>query len=288
MYPSILDGDIVTISSPGKLPPSVGEVVAFTRPELEKLLIHRIIRKTPDGYLIKGDNNVEPDGIIPEACLLGVVNRVEHHGKRKFWPDRFRHRILARPYFFIAHVLNRWSRPARGGLLDLGSRIVHSRTYRRIMKCYHGNVLSRIELKVINPDLPMGEPRPETGRHLVKRQSPERGASTQEHLVVTAHINQRQVGLMEFFKSPANCPFSGWWIGDYEVSIRFMGSGLEEIMISEAERVLAARGITSMRINLPDNSRCIKSWCRDAGLRSVPAGKCTKTDSFKRFILEKL
>lgn len=83
MSPFIKDGDILTIakSSDGY---NVGEVVAFVRPCFQKLVVHRIVRKKKDKYVIKGDNTYEKDGAIPLQNLLGKVVRVERKGKDAF------------------------------------------------------------------------------------------------------------------------------------------------------------------------------------------------------------
>ena len=126
MYPSIHNGDVITISPFRDLAPYPGEVVAFTRPGTEKLIVHRIARKMTDAYLITGDNTVEPDGIIPAAYLLGVVTRVERGDKILFWPDRLNHRLLARLYFSTYPALARWSRPAVTRLYGLVVKVIPS------------------------------------------------------------------------------------------------------------------------------------------------------------------
>jgi len=83
MSPFIKDEDVLTIakSSDGY---NIGEVVAFVRPCRQKLVVHRIIAKKNDQYLIKGDNTMERDGKIPLQNILGKVARVERNGKDAF------------------------------------------------------------------------------------------------------------------------------------------------------------------------------------------------------------
>jgi signal peptidase I len=78
MTPFIRDGDVITVA-PGRI--RYGDVVAFVSPHSEKLTVHRVVRVSIDGYLIKGDNVAEPDGYVPRASLLGRVSRVEHGSK---------------------------------------------------------------------------------------------------------------------------------------------------------------------------------------------------------------
>jgi signal peptidase I len=78
MAPFIRDGDVITVS-PGRI--RFGDVVAFVGPRSGKLTVHRVVRISPDGYLIKGDNASEPDGILPRTSLLGRVVGVEHSSR---------------------------------------------------------------------------------------------------------------------------------------------------------------------------------------------------------------
>lgn len=81
MAPFIRDGDFITLSQP-PVRLQTGDVVAFINPSCNRLMIHRIVRVSRQGYLIKGDNNSIPDGRIPASNILGRVVRVEREGRR--------------------------------------------------------------------------------------------------------------------------------------------------------------------------------------------------------------
>jgi signal peptidase I len=99
MRPSIRNNDMVTVSPLKGIPPFVGEVVAFQHPHTNRLILHRVVRKGENSFFIKGDNLRVIDSHVPGENILGVVTRVERKDKAIFWPDRFRHRFLARCYF---------------------------------------------------------------------------------------------------------------------------------------------------------------------------------------------
>ena len=81
MTPFIGDGAVITlVSLPAKL--REGDVVAFLHPFSGKLTVHRIIQVSRAGYLIKGDNSFEPDGLVQRSSMLGHVVRVEHLDRR--------------------------------------------------------------------------------------------------------------------------------------------------------------------------------------------------------------
>ena len=81
MQPFIRDKDVLTISPIKDMQPSLGDVVAFIQSGTGRLAIHRIIGRTDDGWLIRGDNCPEPDGVVATEKIIGRVCRVERDGK---------------------------------------------------------------------------------------------------------------------------------------------------------------------------------------------------------------
>lgn len=84
MLPFIQDGDVITVSPLDGRPPRLGEVVACCPPATRKLVVHRVSARVTGGYLLRGDNAPESDGLIPDEEVLGLVTRVERDG-REVW-----------------------------------------------------------------------------------------------------------------------------------------------------------------------------------------------------------
>jgi hypothetical protein len=81
MHPFIRDGDVVTVSPGTGRKPRLGEVAAFCHPETRKLVVHRVLARLDGAYLLQGDNSPISDGVIPSEAVLGLVTRVERHGR---------------------------------------------------------------------------------------------------------------------------------------------------------------------------------------------------------------
>ena len=80
MYPCIRDLDVVTVSPlPGRSL-RAGDIIAFRQPASGSLVLHRILRAEPDGFLVRGDNLATPDGLVPPADVLGLVTLAERRG----------------------------------------------------------------------------------------------------------------------------------------------------------------------------------------------------------------
>lgn len=81
MSPFIKDGDIVTVSPLSIRSIKIGDVVAFIHPNTEHLAVHRVVDKAEEEYFIQGDNIQVADGIIPKVNIVGILSKVERHGK---------------------------------------------------------------------------------------------------------------------------------------------------------------------------------------------------------------
>jgi signal peptidase I len=82
MSPFIRDKDIITISQIRKEAIRPGNVVAVVNPVNNTLIVHRVIDRTENGILLKGDNLNTPDGVFTRDTIIGVVTNVERNGKR--------------------------------------------------------------------------------------------------------------------------------------------------------------------------------------------------------------
>jgi signal peptidase I len=99
MSPFIKDSDVLTVSPMSDSSPGFGEVIAFIHPKAHKLIIHRVVRKIGDACLVKGENALEPDGLITRRHMIGIITRVERKGKKVFFglgPERFLIALLTR------------------------------------------------------------------------------------------------------------------------------------------------------------------------------------------------
>ena len=85
MSPFIRPGDSIIVSPFAGRKPVVGQMVAFTHPKNGMLLVHRVVSKKENEFLIQGDNmSGLDDGMIPAEKLLGVVSGV-FRNEKKVW-----------------------------------------------------------------------------------------------------------------------------------------------------------------------------------------------------------
>jgi hypothetical protein len=112
MSPFIRDGDKVTLSPLQGHTPRRGDVVACVGPGGQRLIVHRVVGKRGDSYLVKGDAASRVDGLVPREGILGCVTKVERDGKQVsigLGPERFLLGDLTRSRFLMSLLLPvRW------------------------------------------------------------------------------------------------------------------------------------------------------------------------------------
>ena len=80
MHPFIQDGDVVEVRhvKSNKIKP--GDIVLSRLPD-GRLVVHRVIQKYFDSFLIQGDALPYPDGLIPLHNIFGLVDAIFRQGK---------------------------------------------------------------------------------------------------------------------------------------------------------------------------------------------------------------
>jgi signal peptidase I len=116
MSPFIKDDDVITVSPLTDGSTHSGDIVAFIRSEMKKLVIHRVVGKQGEYFHIKGDNIPNTDELIPKANILGRVTKVERNGRKIYLglgPEGFLIAFLTRKglLFPLLYPLWRMVRP---------------------------------------------------------------------------------------------------------------------------------------------------------------------------------
>jgi len=71
MEPVLHRGDLLFVTAGDY---KVGDIVIYNRNDVPYTIVHRIIKETPKGFVIKGDNNPVPDpGFVKKEQILGKV-----------------------------------------------------------------------------------------------------------------------------------------------------------------------------------------------------------------------
>ena len=82
MAPIFKNGDLLYLSLE-KHDFSAGDIIVFSKLEKSNFVVHRIVAKTDQGYVTRGDHNLRTDeDVVPFKHVIGKVIGVEKQGKR--------------------------------------------------------------------------------------------------------------------------------------------------------------------------------------------------------------
>ena len=83
MTPFIMDGDLITVIPLQNYAPKTGDVVAFISPKDERLIVHRILARGKNGFIIMGDGVGSKDIMsVRVDNILGRVKKIERNGQQ--------------------------------------------------------------------------------------------------------------------------------------------------------------------------------------------------------------
>jgi hypothetical protein len=281
MYPAVRDGDVITVSPLAGTRVGRGEVVAFRNAEGDELVVHRVARVTPEGALIKGDNTLEADGVIPEAAICGVVTGVERGGRPLRWPDRRRHPLRARLYFAAYPTL--WSIRQAAEQLGLWalSRVQRWPGYRALMSSLLRGQSHDVVVRQVADDCRDSAPARTTLEGIAGRRADAEVSDASSPLRVTLLIGGQSAAHVTLIPSPPGCPRAGWWITELLVRRRFWGLGVGAEVLRETHAALARDGATSLWVSVPREALREQEWFRWMGYTAVelPVGECDDEDA---------
>ena len=81
MSPLIKNGDVLTVRVLKDRNIKIGEVVAYTHPTTNKLLVHRVIKSDGHCFSIKADRVKTAISDVAAELILGITDKVERDGR---------------------------------------------------------------------------------------------------------------------------------------------------------------------------------------------------------------
>lgn len=258
MAPVIHDGDVLTIDPLAGYAPGIGDVVAARHPASERLLIHRIVGMTDTAVVLRGDNNLQADGNIPRTHLLGIVTRVERHGRLLPWPRRGWG--MRRQHWYV----NGYRRALRGawgwlqtlgvGLFGVLQRVPGYRARLRPVLAPQADLSTRVEVLI---NLPAAD-----APDVNKPPSDWLPAVVSWRLLLS--LRGRVVAAATLLRCPPGCASAGWWLTALQVRSRYRGLGLEEDLLAMVEQTLR-EGWADGLGTLPTASVTERAWWQRQG-----------------------
>ena len=223
MQPFIRDKDVLTIAPVKDTQFSLGDVVAFAHPGTNRLVIHRIIGRTNNGWLIKGDNCYEPDGVVVDEKIIGRVSRVERGTTEVKL-------AVGKSRYFIS-------------LLSRGNVLLHFKKNSVLILQVAGNVLQRVQslaayrglVRTLSFRIIISEAGDDDMEAVHKMFTPDVPYRRQEASPnVTNWVAKRNGKIIAFIQNvynpEAHHPWKGHWLFSLYVRVRYRGMGVGKIL----------------------------------------------------------
>ncbi len=100
---------------PVERPPRRGDVCVF-RSTGGRLVIHRLVRCTDEGFFFAGDHQIAVEGPIEDSAVLGIMTEFVRNGK---------HYTVHNPIYRLLAAIWLMLLPYRFKLIDFGSAVIH-------------------------------------------------------------------------------------------------------------------------------------------------------------------
>ena len=251
MTPFIRDEDVVTIAPMSGRPPRVGEVVAFSHPDCGRLAIHRVVACTERGWVVRGDNCPEADGVVGIEHVHGRVVAVERGGRTVRVGLGMSGRVIA--------ALNRGTLLGRWNIL----RLLPRRAAGFALRHAQGLAAFRTVGRRVAPGFSVVVAS-EEDRETVHRQHnplmPYRRSAPDPHVTNwVAKVGPRVVGFVQLTNRPEDV--SGWgghWLFSLSVQPRYRGLGIGDALTQVVVERSVADGAPDLRLAVyEDNFRAI-------------------------------
>jgi ribosomal protein S18 acetylase RimI-like enzyme len=254
MTPFIRDNDVLTIAPLNGREPRLGEVLAFTLPDSGRLAVHRLIARKEDGWLMRGDNSSQPDGIIPGGNVLGIVTHIERGSRSVRFGLGIERALIAilnqgRALLFLKALWTLPLRIAAGVFYRVQALLPYRRFARRIARDIQVLEASPQDLeralRHLNPGGSFPVPSPDPNR-----------------TDFVAKIGGRIAGFVQYvFHPKEDFPWCGHWLFSLEVWGLYRGLGIGERLTRRVIDQALAKGATELLLAVfEDNQRAIRLY----------------------------
>jgi GNAT superfamily N-acetyltransferase len=252
MVPFVRDLDVLTIAPLSSGRPRLGEVVAFKQPGTGRLALHRIIKQTASGWLVKGDSSRKPDGEVSADLILGRVTSVERRGRRVHFglgPERSVIALLSRGRG-LSLCRQLWLLPRRVAaaiLRRVQGLALYGRLGRKLVGPVEVSLASNSDLEQACRAFNFAPPhRSEAANPCVSN--------------FVAKTGDKVIGFTQLVERASDQgPWAGWWIHSTQVRAIYRGLGVGEELSRQAIAAARAKGASELLLTVSrDNSRATK------------------------------
>lgn len=283
MYPILRPKDILYIEPKTAEEIEVGDIAVFRKSNY--LYGHRTIEKgkyADASYILTGsDTSRYPDsGPTFNEDILGVISAVERNGRVIDIVKK--DQLLAGRKLSNLHI--KWISFQKGLVkknIDFFQYLQQMKFYRKIAMCLWSKLIAKITLSI---SVPLNFKMTSRFYQIVslgKFKIFGQNISGENEFVarwsIIANVNAHPAGVVSVIYKPHDCPFSGWWISEMNVRIRYRSIGIEERLFKEIERIFKQAGIKQISVSFSERRRFNTVTFKKLGFKETTA----YSDKFK-------
>ena len=285
MYPILKPKDILYIEPKTAEEIKVGDIAVFRR--FNYLYGHRTIETGRCGdapyILTRSDTSRCADGGPAfNEDILGVISAVERNGRVINIAKE--EQLLARREFFRFHIKwNAFKKELFNKIIDFIQYLQQMKLYKKIAMYWRVKFNNKILISIRVPlNFKM------TSRFYQVVSVDEFKMSGQDitgqnefvpRWSIIANVDKHPAGLISFIYKPKSCPFSGWWISELNIRIRYRSLGIEEELFKEIEKIFKQAGIREILVSFSEKRRFNSITFKSLGFKETAA----YNDSFSEF-----
>jgi hypothetical protein len=275
MFPCIRPRDSLHIKQKNAEKIKVGDIAVYRG--LNRLFAHRTVKKGKDNgrdYIFTRPDTAGygNEGPIFDKDILGVLSCIKRKGQI-LSTEKKDYNSAAGLFLNICfkghHFCGRLFRVT----IHFAAYIQQFKIYRMITNFLFTRLNKKIDFSI---QVPLNS---RTTNRFYRIISPEefakgnieKGKDYISKWAVKMSINSKPAASLSFIFEPQNCPFSGWWISEARVNIRYRGTGVEEELFQRVDGLLKQSGVSQIFVGVSERAYLEQSMFKRLGFREILA-----------------
>ncbi len=273
MYPCIRPGDILRIEPKIAEQIQIGDIAVYRRSD--RLFTHRTIDKGENNsshYIITRPDTAScgNEGPIFDEDILGIVSGIKR--KAKILGPAKKNYTLAKRIFIILWL--KWYRFEHylfEEFISAVASIQQFKVYRRIANLLFSRSSKKTDFSIHVPVSSKITDR--FYRKISPQEFVTQSVNTREHSIpkwtITLNVNSKPAAFLSFVYRPQDCPFSGWWICEAKIRIRYRGTGIEDKLFDKVKGLLRQSGISQIFVSFFKGEYLSRILFENLGFREI-------------------
>jgi hypothetical protein len=273
MYPCIRPYDVLHIEPRDAGQIRIGDIAVYRN--FNRLFGHRTIAKGKDkglDYILTRPDTAKlgDEGPSYDKDIVGIVSHIERKGK---FVDTAKKDYNVFKKIGLGLVLKCFYFRE-----DLFSKVVSFITYIQYFQFYHKMakvIFSKLGKKIeYSVRIPLdNEKMGKFYRQITPEELIDLNIQNDQNSflrwILSLDVNSSRAASLSFVFRPGGCPFSGWWLLERKIRIRYRGTGMEEELFEKAQQLLGLLAAAGIYASVYRDSYRERKFFRNLGFKEI-------------------